>query len=525
MCSNTDPAPDHIYYNMILTNNTSDAIPAKFSQTRTEPILEKADDYYVSVVRFFIPSGSIPIFQFKANSYSVTLSYTYNSIEYLAQAFVENPVYTTYNTETSYDNTQDVYSYKAFIDMINTALENALNRATNGLRALVEAKGGTLTSNAPYLVYDPSNELLTLYADSAFYQQNPVYKPFQTPLNIIYIWFNTNLYKKFPSFPAFYNGSSVNVNPLATFGRNFQLLLSSNGSNMKNVFPIYPISFKIDATNNSIDFKEGAGNLLASIAQSTYTISQLVTAVQAALNSASSGYVVSYNYSTHLLTINNATTFTLLFGTGPNILTSAAPILGFNLVDSTASTSVTAQNTIGSYLAISSTQEYIGLAALNDVRSIAFLTDTIPLVSEQLPFAPVQVGDSVSNAISSDTSSFAQILTDFIPIVQSGPELRSFIQYVPSAEYRLISMNSNQPLRRFDVNIVWVDKLQQNHQVFVPVGDTFSIKLLFRRKTYNNSVSTNYQEKMLELDSITPEQPLDYSNRIRYNNTSKVYHR
>ena len=65
---------DHIYINSKLYNSTDKPIVCEYKETFSQSIVPKADDFYLTVVRFEIPN-SVPIFEFKDNYYNLTLSY------------------------------------------------------------------------------------------------------------------------------------------------------------------------------------------------------------------------------------------------------------------------------------------------------------------------------------------------------------------------------------------------------------------------------------------------------------------
>ena len=57
---------DHVYVNLSITNNSSTTgatfnPQCKFTETRSSGIVSKADDYYLSCVRFSVPTGAIPM--------------------------------------------------------------------------------------------------------------------------------------------------------------------------------------------------------------------------------------------------------------------------------------------------------------------------------------------------------------------------------------------------------------------------------------------------------------------------------
>ena len=90
----------------------------------------------------------------------------------------------------------------------------------------------------------------------------------------------------------------------------------------------------IDDTNNRIDFTEDAGpEIEATIQNGKYTASQLATAVENAMEAASSvDYTVSYDANTSLFSIQDDGTLTdlqLLWQTGTHAGTSIGPDMGF----------------------------------------------------------------------------------------------------------------------------------------------------------------------------------------------------
>lgn len=64
---------DNVYLDVQLANDTPNIAIAQYTTTRSNPIVDKADDYYLSVVKFEIPNNDIPLFIFKNNTYAVTM--------------------------------------------------------------------------------------------------------------------------------------------------------------------------------------------------------------------------------------------------------------------------------------------------------------------------------------------------------------------------------------------------------------------------------------------------------------------
>ena len=120
--------------------------------------------------------------------------------------------------------------------------------------------------------------------------------------------------------------------------------------------------------NDKIDFFEGISVLSVTIPQNVYSGASLATTIQGLLNTAGgSTYSVDYNVST----VNKFTfssngvggtgLFQLLFGTGPNVLTSVSYTIGFNAV-----------NKIGSLLYVSDVAtQFSILSSVNNTFTIA----------------------------------------------------------------------------------------------------------------------------------------------------------
>lgn len=71
---------DYQYLNVRIFNdpakNNNRSIPAKYEETRVQPILDKPNDYELSIVRFQIPTNTIPIFIWPGDDvYKITLEW------------------------------------------------------------------------------------------------------------------------------------------------------------------------------------------------------------------------------------------------------------------------------------------------------------------------------------------------------------------------------------------------------------------------------------------------------------------
>lgn len=108
--------------------------------------------------------------------------------------------------------------------------------------------------------------------------------------------------------------------------------------------------FKIDNTNNLIDFNDGGGAVeLATLSQGLYTANALAAEIQTKMNAVAPGIItVIYDNSTHKFTISTTSvTLTLLIKTGTSAATSVWKTIGFNpSADKTGATSYVSDESV-----------------------------------------------------------------------------------------------------------------------------------------------------------------------------------
>ena len=102
-----------------------------------------------------------------------------------------------------------------------------------------------------------------------------------------------------------------------------------------------------------------------------------------------------------------------------------------------------------------------------------------PIITENLNIADQQLTTTTNNTL--------KILTDF-EVNLSNADWRSYIQYVPLGEYRLITMNGDTPLYQFDFSILFQTADQTIYQMYINGGEVFSMKTLFRDKNFKSSL-------------------------------------
>ena len=110
-------------------------------------------------------------------------------------------------------------------------------------------------------------------------------------------------------------------------------------------------------------------------------------------------------------------------------------------------------------------QENSSLGIWSGISSIAFETTAIP-VEQELQGTQANIQRS--------------IITDFEPSVDLND--RQSLQYQPSGGFRWFDLDSKQELRRIDLNAIWTDKEGRDYTISISPGDSFTVKILFRKK-------------------------------------------
>ena len=122
-------------------------------------------------------------------------------------------------------------------------------------------------------------------------------------------------------------------------------------------------------------------------------------------------------------------------------------------------------------------QSFICLGNFNSVRSIVITTGQLPVMYEYLP-------NVVSNLQNQNVSNNNRaIVSDFeIPSILDENTFRTSITYLPTAEYRMISLLGNQSINKVDFQILFSDTNGIFYPLYLDIDRTVSIKVLFRRK-------------------------------------------
>lgn len=130
--------------------------------------------------------------------------------------------------------------------------------------------------------------------------------------------------------------------------------------------------------------------------------------------------------------------------------------------------------TILGYAYLTNLQELPTYAQWSSLASIIFTTNYIPINPEAAP-APVRSGDPASG------SNVLFAIADFEPQGFAYPY--EYINHVQTGPRRYADLRSETPLSRVDLQVYWEDKQGNLYPVQLGIGDAFSIKLEFKKKT------------------------------------------
>lgn len=201
---NQPPSIDKQYYNLVLpyTDRGGKNCSSTIGYESNDIILDKASDYYLSIVRFQIPVSSTPIAiadiqpfpntDINNTIYSVTLEYdgetSQEFIQFVPSNLAESPPQppTAQQPLVKRSLYYGIYSFQHMVNMVNTALEEAFQNLSNK----------PVGASEPIMTFNPDTSRFSMVVDPLFYGDNLV-----TPIKI---YFNSQLYTFFEGFDVVY---------------------------------------------------------------------------------------------------------------------------------------------------------------------------------------------------------------------------------------------------------------------------------------------------------------------------------
>ncbi len=120
-------------------------------------------------------------------------------------------------------------------------------------------------------------------------------------------------------------------------------------------------------------------------------------------------------------------------------------------------------------------QQYPSVYSWNIVESLILVT-SIGVNSENIPFSSGQ-GLHISN---SSISALTDVTSNLNPTNNTGS--RSFLQYFPTAEYRVCNITNSSRIQNISLGLYYRDFRGELNKLFLNPRYAMSVKLLFRRK-------------------------------------------
>lgn len=152
------------------------------------------------------------------------------------------------------------------------------------------------------------------------------------------------------------------------------------------------------------------------------------------------------------------------------------------IIENTKNNFYTAPGVTGSYL--QQTQQYNALNNWNSFTKLSFISKSLPTLKE---FTPNVNFINEAGGVQSSSNTLP-IITDFVPLLQFAGDQRADYIYTASNLYRIIELQSQEPLRSIDLQVVWNDQYNNQYPILLEPGGSIDIKFMFIKKdVYNKS--------------------------------------
>lgn len=124
-------------------------------------------------------------------------------------------------------------------------------------------------------------------------------------------------------------------------------------------------------------------------------------------------------------------------------------------------------------------QEYSTVSSISPISSVVFCSNTLPIVPN-LVSTPLIYNNSQQISKQGVDSAFANIITD---LSSEDGNYRPYLIYLPTAQYRYITLRGNQPLYNMDLTIYYRTKFGEMIPFTLSSGASVTLKLAFIKKS------------------------------------------
>jgi hypothetical protein len=177
---------NNVYVNLSLYNPNDALIPASIDVSLEKPIVERANEYQLSIIRFTCPLTNIPRYSLVNINMSVIIYY--QNVNIIGQGSANVP-------------TTPLDSISYFINLLNSACVQAYNNFVSAMAQI----GKTLPSGTfPYFLYNTQTRLMAFVTPTFFLNGSIVPLP-------IDLYVSNDVFDfiySFPSLPSFISGYS-----------------------------------------------------------------------------------------------------------------------------------------------------------------------------------------------------------------------------------------------------------------------------------------------------------------------------
>jgi len=143
-------------------------------------------------------------------------------------------------------------------------------------------------------------------------------------------------------------------------------------------------------------------------------------------------------------------------------------------------------STTNGYLGIQIYQDHQTASLMNPVQSIVFTSTLLPVVMENVGQPLILNGTAPTQQVIGSSANIFPVVTDFVVPFSATNQYVPDITYTPSGEYRLVDLYGESPASQIDIQVFWKDQYGLLHPFLVGSGCSGSLKVMFRRKDYNN---------------------------------------
>lgn len=535
-------AVDHVYYNATFTNQsfspngTDEPIAAMYQEVRSDPLISIPEDWYISVIRFKIPTNNIPLFHFENVTFTANAQVTMGSDQIIqfpqlltltgtfsAGSPTITNVYLT--SATGGPSVSDCLGLRVG-PLTNIRLANNSGSITMGV-----APSGLIPIVPPTYIAAVGFNTITMSANAVFPATGPQIGTFQfvvdtaTGYNQAPIPLLTSLASNANGAGAVVSGTGIPAGTEFVSG-DISVMTISNNATITNLFPPgTPVSVVSSPYSVTLFY---LGDYYSQILIPTTTVASdgyNVFAVQEFIESTNNAFLTTFTelkaahpgfpgshppfiYFDPLSGLfgivaesgawqpNNPTGgiiylspvlqgFFNNFNIGPLIEPYGYPVnievLGANSRYPSGNLFTVAigadpYGNIATYAALDQLEQTSSLCYWNHAEKLLITTGTLPIQYEYLANTPAGIDGAVQVGSSSN---FQAVLVDFV-LSEIGLD-RCEVVYNANP-YRLVDLRGTTPISTIDLQLYWQDRFLVNHPILISPNDYAEVKFLFRKK-------------------------------------------